>query len=70
MCSVDMHLVTYDWVEEAEFPWPDFSTRHMCRNYSAVHSWGVQHAVMTNLTGGLLTKPTSAVLRPLVGASV
>ncbi|KAK0625825.1 hypothetical protein B0T14DRAFT_405338, partial [Immersiella caudata] len=39
MCSADLHLIVYDWVEQVHYPWPDFGTDHMCRDYEQVHNW-------------------------------
>jgi Mycotoxin biosynthesis protein UstYa len=65
MCSADLHIISYDWVEELDYPWPDFSVSHNCRDYQKVHEWGRQHTVKTNNVGGLTTRPADAVLRKL-----
>lgn len=65
MCSADLHIISYDWVEEVDYPWPDFSTSHYCRNYSKVREWGQEHTVMTEDNEGAITKPADAVFRQL-----
>ncbi|KZF23305.1 hypothetical protein L228DRAFT_267314 [Xylona heveae TC161] len=65
MCSADLHLITYDWVDGVDHPWPDFSTNQFCRNYEDVHAWGKAHVVKSNYSGGLIPKPKNAITRKL-----
>ncbi|KAJ5944705.1 hypothetical protein N7516_004873 [Penicillium verrucosum] len=65
MCSADMHLITYDWVDGWDYPWPDFSTNQFCRDYQSVHEWGKARVAKTDTAGGMLLKPANAVTRKL-----
>ncbi len=65
MCSADLHIITYDWVDEWDFPWPDFSTNQFCRNYGDVYAWGEAHQFKTDVAGGAITRPAGAISRKL-----
>ncbi|KAF2224861.1 hypothetical protein BDZ85DRAFT_185069, partial [Elsinoe ampelina] len=39
MCNADTGLITFTDVGQDEWPSPRFSTKHTCRNYSAVVEW-------------------------------
>lgn len=56
MCEADLHVFTYNWVDRAEHPWPDFSTTEMCRNYDAVLEWGLKNQAYTSAPGGYMDK--------------
>lgn len=45
MCSSDVAIITYDWVEGHEVPYPDFNTKHQCRDFEKVLRWGKEHVV-------------------------
>lgn len=45
MCNADVTMITWDWVQGHKDPWPDFNTRHQCRNYEKIMDWAVKHAV-------------------------
>jgi len=45
MCTADVGLVTYEWVEGFSEPYPDFSTWHKCRNFDKVLDWNYAHGV-------------------------
>lgn len=64
MCSADMHLITYDWVDGWDYPWPDFSTNQFCRDYKSVHEWEKARVANTDTAGGML-KPANTVTRKL-----
>jgi hypothetical protein len=40
MCTGDMGLMTYNWVQDNPTPYPDFDTRHRCRNFDKLLEWG------------------------------
>ncbi|KAG1718418.1 uncharacterized protein EDB91DRAFT_1297460, partial [Suillus paluster] len=37
MCNADVTMITWDWVEGHKSPYPNFNTRHQCRNLK--RSW-------------------------------
>lgn len=40
MCTGDVGLMTYNWVDDNPIPYPDFDTRHRCRNFTKLLEWG------------------------------
>jgi len=57
MCESDLHVFTYNWVDRATHPWPDFSTTQMCRNFEDVLRWGLEHQAYTSAPNGRREKP-------------
>ncbi|KAI8946933.1 hypothetical protein F4801DRAFT_31548 [Xylaria longipes] len=47
VCSADLHIIGYHWVEHVDYPWPDFSINRQCRNWDHVMDWIQQRKVMT-----------------------
>ncbi|KAG2032725.1 hypothetical protein BDR03DRAFT_873419 [Suillus americanus] len=45
MCNADVMMITWDWVQGHKIPFPNFNTRHQCRNYEKILDWAVKHAV-------------------------
>ena len=45
MCDGDVGLIPMYWVKHHDHPWPDFSTMHQCRNFSAILEWVREHQV-------------------------
>ena len=43
MCTADVTLLTYSWVQGLEHPTPDFNTRHKCRDFQAISTWADNH---------------------------
>jgi len=64
-CNADLSLITFKWVENYSKPWPDFRTKHMCRNFAGLmeHIKSVQISDEV-LWGGQLVHP---VLGPIIG---
>ncbi|KAG2059392.1 hypothetical protein BDR06DRAFT_949446 [Suillus hirtellus] len=54
MCNADVTMITWDWVQGHKIPYPNFNTRHQCRDFEKVLDWAVEHAVHI---------PRSAVIR-------
>lgn len=65
MCSADLHIITYDWVEKVDYPWPDFGISRSCRNYDALHDWAVKRTIDVDTADGFIYKPPGAAVRPL-----
>ncbi|KAI0098916.1 hypothetical protein GGR51DRAFT_417984 [Nemania sp. FL0031] len=65
MCSADLHIITYDWVDHVDYPWPDFSINRQCRNWDDVMAWVHQRRVMTSAPDGILTRPDGVATRPV-----
>lgn len=45
MCNADLKMITWDWVEGLHDAYPNFNTRHQCRDYEKILDWAVKHAV-------------------------
>ncbi|KAJ3509500.1 hypothetical protein NLJ89_g5194 [Agrocybe chaxingu] len=45
MCSADVAMITYEWVRGFRLPYPDFNTKHQCRNYQKILDWANDNAV-------------------------
>ncbi|KAG1857181.1 hypothetical protein C8R48DRAFT_607603 [Suillus tomentosus] len=45
MCNADVSIITWDWVQGHPIPYPNFNTRHQCRNYEKIMDWAAEHAV-------------------------
>ncbi|KAG1813504.1 uncharacterized protein BJ212DRAFT_1365333 [Suillus subaureus] len=45
MCNADVTMITWDWVEGHDIPYPNFNNRHQCRNYEKILDWADKHAV-------------------------
>ena len=45
MCNADVGLITYDWVEGFESPFPNLNTRHTCRDFDRIYEWYDRHKV-------------------------
>ncbi|OLN89047.1 hypothetical protein CCHL11_06007 [Colletotrichum chlorophyti] len=39
MCNVDTGVLGQVWANNPPVPFPDFNTKHMCKNYDAVREW-------------------------------
>jgi len=50
MCSADVGIITYEWVRGFSIPYPNFNTKHKCRNFEKVIDWGMTHAARTPLS--------------------
>ncbi|KAG2068291.1 hypothetical protein BDR04DRAFT_1232905 [Suillus decipiens] len=45
MCHADVTMITWNWVEGHTVPYPNFNTRHQCRNFEKIIDWSVENAV-------------------------
>ncbi|KAF2968367.1 hypothetical protein GQX73_g5232 [Xylaria multiplex] len=63
MCSADLHIITYDWVDHVDYPWPDFSINRQCRNWDHMIDWIQQRKALTSAPDGILTRPDGAATR-------
>ena len=43
MCNGDTSLLTFHWVKDNPFPYPDFNTWHQCRNAEQILDWALEH---------------------------
>lgn len=45
MCRADVTMVTYDWVEGLDDPYPSFNVPHQCRDFEKILDWVEDHQV-------------------------
>ncbi|KAJ6149038.1 Protein of unknown function DUF3328 [Penicillium samsonianum] len=45
MCHADTNLVSANWVAGSNSPYPNFNTKHTCRNFDAVVDWAWDHQI-------------------------
>ena len=45
MCNANVDVITLDWVEGQQHPFPDFSINRKCVNFDAILEWQEKHAV-------------------------
>lgn len=62
MCQSDLGVLTYNWVEVQENPWPNFNTQHQCRDFERVLQWGKEKQVMD--FEEKMTKTQGAIVLP------
>ncbi|KAI9814389.1 MAG: hypothetical protein M1827_003245 [Pycnora praestabilis] len=43
MCNADAGIVTAHWIEQRNRPWPDFNTKHVCRDFEGLLDWTREH---------------------------
>ncbi|KAI9640574.1 hypothetical protein NHQ30_010872 [Ciborinia camelliae] len=39
MCHADISLLTYTWIDDYRWPWPNFDIAHECRSWEKVLEW-------------------------------
>jgi hypothetical protein len=39
MCHADAGIVTAHWIEQRNRPWPDFNTKHVCKDFNGLLDW-------------------------------
>jgi hypothetical protein len=44
-CNANTEVLTLDWVEDRQAPWPDFSVNRKCRDFDALVDWQHNNAV-------------------------
>ncbi|KAE8380419.1 hypothetical protein BDV26DRAFT_290346 [Aspergillus bertholletiae] len=45
MCHADTNLVSANWVAGREKPYPNFNTKHTCRDFDAIVDWAWDHQI-------------------------
>lgn len=45
MCNADVTMITWYWVQGHTVPYPNFNTRHRCRNFEKIRDWFVEHSI-------------------------
>lgn len=42
-CQSDITLVPFEWKPDIRAPWPNFSTKHQCRDFTKIKDWIREH---------------------------
>ncbi|KAF9885961.1 hypothetical protein FE257_012136 [Aspergillus nanangensis] len=45
MCYGDTSVITHNWVQGFQFPYPNFNTKHKCRNFDKIVEWEKNHQI-------------------------
>jgi hypothetical protein len=64
MCRSDVAMVTYDWVEGIEDPFPNFNVPHRCRNFEKLLDWVDEHRVIVPTSDMVRLENTIDLLSP------
>ncbi|KAJ5772117.1 hypothetical protein N7520_002646 [Penicillium odoratum] len=66
MCTADLGLMTYNFVEFRAEAWPDFNTLHKCRDFDKVHDWMYERALHKPKTAdtNFITKTAGSFVLP------
>ena len=61
-CTADIGLVTAVWVDGYSEPYPDFSTRHQCRNFDKIRDWAMNEALNVSMEQIVAARGDSSLL--------
>lgn len=45
MCHADTNLVSTNWVAGRQKTYPNFNTKHTCRDFNAIVDWAWNHQI-------------------------
>ncbi|KAI0106425.1 hypothetical protein GGR51DRAFT_571362 [Nemania sp. FL0031] len=63
MCHADTELLTMNWIQEADYPFPDFSINKKCRDFETLLNWQAERAVDMDRWMNM-TKPSGVTVIP------
>ncbi|KAK5994534.1 hypothetical protein PT974_05012 [Cladobotryum mycophilum] len=63
LCQATTDVYTHIWTDGVEYPFPDFSAQHKCRDFDAIKSWNDKNAVDVNNFVKLRAPPGAHVHR-------
>ncbi|EMR64860.1 hypothetical protein UCREL1_8172 [Eutypa lata UCREL1] len=64
MCHGDITLLTYNWVEGREMPYPNFNTLHTCKKWDKLIEWNMHRDVTVEWVDGFGKKMLSPPIKP------
>lgn len=64
MCHGDISLLTYNWVEGRDMPYPNFNTLHTCKKWETLTRWNMQRDITVEWTDGMGRHVLSPPLKP------
>lgn len=60
MCTVDIAVLGQVWWnQEKPTAYPDFNTKHTCRNFDDIRRWAEKHQAPADVPDDYLKKPNS-----------
>ncbi|KAK0124096.1 hypothetical protein ONS95_009080 [Cadophora gregata] len=59
MCQGSLDVLTFNWMETQEWPYPDFFVNRQCRDFDAIVKWQDEHSLPL-MMGRNLTRPEGA----------
>ncbi|KAI1277741.1 hypothetical protein F5Y07DRAFT_398294 [Xylaria sp. FL0933] len=63
ICHADAELLTMNWIEEVDYPFPDFSINKQCRDFETLLDWQAERAVDMDQWMNM-TKPRDVTIIP------
>ncbi|GAW20493.1 hypothetical protein ANO14919_099990 [Xylariales sp. No.14919] len=63
MCHADTELLTMNWIQEVDYPFPDFSINKQCRDFETLLDWQAERAVDMDQWMNM-TKPSGVTIIP------
>ncbi|KAJ0333981.1 hypothetical protein COL5a_000018 [Colletotrichum fioriniae] len=66
VCNVDTGVLGQVWASDPPAPFPDFNTKHMCKNYGAIQEWAekLQAPPVDTLPGDYTAPPEPSDVLP------
>ncbi|KAG8670808.1 hypothetical protein FPOAC2_04111 [Fusarium poae] len=64
MCSGNLDIITFNWVETQTNPFPDFAVNHQCRDFETIYEWQDKNSVPKEW-GRNVTRPEGAKQIPI-----
>lgn len=64
MCHGDISLLTYNWVEGRDMPYPNFNTVHTCKKWETLTEWNMERDITVEWTDGMGKHVLSPPLKP------
>lgn len=58
-CQGSLDVLTFEWMETQDWPWPDFFVNRQCRNFESIVNWQDDHSLPL-MMGRNLTRPEGA----------
>ena len=64
MCHGDISLLTYNWVEGRDMPYPNFNTVHTCKKWDTLTGWNMGKDVTVEWRDGEKVKEYRPPMKP------
>ena len=58
MCDIDISVFGTVWINETHLrSWPDFNTKHVCKNFDDIRAWVERNQVPEEQLADLMERP-------------